>query len=205
MRSLINIIKNNPKIKNIVHWMIFPQGEARPRLWIRLLVNPLIHQRKKGSKIRWNTRIDVVPFNKFNLGEGAVIEDFSTINNGVGDVTIGDHTLVGISNVIIGPVRLGKNIIIAQNVVISGLNHNYEDISLPIAKQNVNTAEIVIEDDCWIAANVVITAGVTIGKHSVIAGGAVVTKNVAPYTVVAGNPAKTIKHFNQKTQTWEKP
>lgn len=205
MGSLINIIKNNPKIKNIVHWMILPRGEARPRLWIRLFVNPLIHKRKPGSKIRYRTRIDVVPFNEFNLGRDAVIEDFSTINNGVGAVTIGDYTLVGISNVIIGPVSLGKNIIIAQNVVISGLNHNYQDINIPISQQNVSTAEIVIDDDCWIAANVVITAGVKIGKHCVVAGGSVVTKDVPPYSVVAGNPAKVIKYFNQNSQKWEKP
>ncbi|WP_316788091.1 acyltransferase [Pedobacter frigoris] len=204
MKTLLKIIKNQPELKKIIHWMIIPTGEARPRLWIRLLVNPFVHKKARGSKVRWQTRMDVVPFNRFELGKNSVVEDFSTINNGVGHVIIGDGTLVGMSNVIIGPVRLGNNIIIAQNVVISGLNHNYQDINVPISKQNVSTAEIVVEDDCWIAANVIITSGVTIGKHSVLAGGSVVTKDVPAYSIVAGNPAKIIKHYDHEKKAWIK-
>jgi acetyltransferase-like isoleucine patch superfamily enzyme len=108
------------------------------------------------------------------------------------------------SNVIIGPVTIGNNVILAQNIVASGLNHTYTDINLPIQQQNVTTAPITIEDDCWIAANVVITAGVTIGKHSVIAGGAVVTKDIPPFSVAAGNPAKVIKQYNPASAAWER-
>ncbi|RYE56137.1 MAG: acyltransferase, partial [Sphingobacteriales bacterium] len=189
MTSLIDRIKSNPKLKGIVHWMIIPRYEARPRMWIKLFINPFFHRRGDGSKIRRRTRIDVLPFNKFELGKHSIIEDFSTINNGVGDVIIGSNVLVGISNVIIGPISIGNNVIIAQNVVISALNHGYQDISTPIGQQPVTTAKITIEDDCWIAANAVITAGVTIGKHSVVAAGSVVTKNVPAYSVVAGSPA----------------
>jgi len=133
-----------------------------------------------------------------------VIEDFSTINNGVGPVVIGDHTLIGIGCVVIGPVTFGHNIILAQNIVISGLNHNYEDPDLPIVQQNVYTKLIRIEDDCWIGANAVITAGVTIGKHSVVAAGSVVTKDVPPFSIAAGNPAKIIKQYNAETKSWER-
>jgi acetyltransferase-like isoleucine patch superfamily enzyme len=184
--------------------MIVPRHEARPRIWIKWFVNPLFHKRGKGSKIRWNTRIDVLPFNRFILGAQSTIEDFSTINNGVGDVIIGSRTLIGMSNVIIGPVHLGNDIILAQNVVVSGLNHNYQDIDIPIADQPIGTAKIVIEDGCWIAANSVITAGVTVGKHSVVAAGAVVTKNVPSFSVVAGNPAVVIKQYDKLTQSWIK-
>jgi len=146
--------------------------------------------------------MDVLPFNKFELGKNSTIEDFSTINNGVGDVIIGDNTLIGMSNVIIGPVNIGNNVIFAQNIVVSALNHQYTDVNVPIHKQQVIVSPIIIEDDCWIAANAVITAGVTIGKHSVVAGGAVVTKNIPPYSVAAGNPAKVIKQYDHKTETW---
>ena len=117
---------------------------------------------------------------------------------------IGDRTLIGIGCVVIGPVRFGNNIILAQNIVISGLNHNYEDPDVPIVQQNVYTKPIIIEDDCWIGANAVITAGVTIGKHAVVAAGSVVTKNVPPYSIAAGNPAKVIKQYNAATKTWER-
>ena len=63
----------------------------------------------------------------------------------------------------------------------------------PIMKQGVKREFVKIEDDCWIAANTVILAGVTIGKGSVIAAGSVVNKDVPPYSVVAGVPAKVIK------------
>jgi acetyltransferase-like isoleucine patch superfamily enzyme len=202
--SIKDKIKDNPGLKKLVHWMLIPTNEARPRLWVKWFVNPFVHKRGKGSKVKWQTRMDVLPFNRFELGNKSVIEDFSTINNGVGDVIIGDNTLVGISNVLIGPITIGNNVILAQNIVLSGLNHGYEEIDVPIQQQKVTVTPIVIEDDCWIAANAVITAGVTVGKHSVVAGGAVVTKSIPPYSVAAGNPAKVIKQYNKQTGKWER-
>ena len=200
--SLAGTIKNNPRLKKLVHWMLIPPGDYRPRLWVRLFANSFFHKRGKGSRIRGRVRMDVLPFNKFELGERSTIESFCTVNNGVGDVLIGSNTLVGMSNVLIGPLRIGNNVIMAQNIVVSGLNHIYQDINVPIVQQNVTTAPITIGDDCWIAANVVITAGVTIGKHCVIAAGSVVTKNVPDYSIAAGNPAKLIKQYNHKTGDW---
>jgi acetyltransferase-like isoleucine patch superfamily enzyme len=202
--SIKDKVKGNPALKKFVHWLLIPTGEARPRLWVKWFVNPIVHKKGRGATIKWRTRIDVLPFNKFNMGRNTVIEDFSTINNGVGDVIIGDDTLIGMSNVLIGPVTIGNNVIFAQNIVASGLNHEYSDVSIPISKQKIVVSPIVVEDDCWIAANSVITSGVTIGKHSVVAGGAVVTKNVPPYSVVAGNPAKVIKKYDFDTQQWVK-
>jgi len=101
-------------------------------------------------------------------------------------------------------VTIGNNVIFAQNIVASGLNHEYKDPNVPINQQNVTTAPIVIEDDCWIAANVVITAGITIGRHCVIAAGAVVTKDVPPFSVAVGNPARVIKRFDASRNEWVK-
>jgi len=200
--SIKDTIKNNPGLKKFIHWTLIPTGEARPRLWVKWFVNPFVHKRGSGSAIKWRTRMDVLPFNKFELGKKSVIEDFCTVNNGVGHVIIGDNTLIGMSNVIIGPVSIGDNVIFAQNIVVSGLNHAYTDVNTPIFKQKILVAPIIVEDDCWIAANAVITAGVTIGKHSVIAAGAVVTKNIPPYSVAVGNPAKVIKQYDFKKEEW---
>lgn len=184
--------------------MMIPSGQHKPRLWVKLLVNPFKHKRGKKSIIRCRTRTDVFPYNRFELGEGSVIEDFSTINNGVGHVLIGNRTIIGIGNVIIGPVTIGNNVMFAQNIVVSGLNHGYEDVSLPPSIQKENTAQITIGDDVWIGANSVITAGVTLGKHVVIGGGSVVTKSIPDYSVAVGNPAKVIKKYNFETERWEK-
>lgn len=148
--------------------------------------------------------MDVLPFQKFNLGDYSTVEDFATINNGVGAVNIGNNSRIGIGNVIIGPVSIGNNVILAQNIVMSGLNHNYTDVSKPIYLQGETVATITIEDDCWIGANAVITAGITIEKHSVVAGGAVVTKDIPPFCVAVGNPARVIKKYNFETKVWEK-
>ncbi len=199
--SIASIIKGRPGIKKFVHRLLIPKNEARPRLWVKLFLNRFFHSRGKGSVIR-RVRVDILPFNKFALGAHSIIEDFSTINNGVGDLIIGDNTLIGMGNVLIGPVKIGNNVIFAQNIVASGLNHEYKDTQIPIRDQPITTAQITVEDDCWIAANVVITAGVTIGKHSVIAAGSVVTKSVPPYTIAAGNPAKPIKKYDENLKDW---
>ncbi|MFN4083019.1 MAG: acyltransferase [Bacteroidia bacterium] len=202
--SIIQYIKSNPSIKKFVHYLLIPKRQARPRIWVKYLVNPFFHKRGKGSTIRRRTRIDVLPFNKFELGNYSTIEDFSTVNNGVGDVIIGNESRVGIGNVLIGPVKIGNNVILAQNIVLSGLNHSYQDINLPIHKQPVTTAPIVVENECWIGSNAVITAGVTIGKHCIVAAGSVVTKNIPPYSVVVGNPARVIKQYDFDKKEWVK-
>lgn len=200
----IEKIKSNPSLKKFAHWCLIPSNEYRPRLWVKLLINPFKHKKGSGSKIDRRTRMDVLPFNNFYLGKNSTIEAFSTINNGVGDVEIGDNTLIGISNVIIGPTQIGNNVMLAQNIVVSGLNHGYEDINIPPKEQKVTTKQIKISDNVWIGANCVITAGVTIGVHSVIGAGSIVTKDIPDYVVAAGNPAKILKKYNFETGNWER-
>lgn len=197
-------IKANTKLKHFLHWTLIPKNQARPRLWVKWFINPFLHHKGKHSLIRCRTRMDILPFNKFSIGDYSTIEDFATVNNGVGDVFIGDRTRIGLGCTIIGPVKIGNDIMLAQNIVISGLNHSYENLSLPISTQGVTISSIEIDDETWIGANSVIVAGVKIGKHCVIAGGSVVTKNVPPYSIVGGNPAKILKQYNFDTQKWER-
>jgi len=202
--GIISKIKSNPKLKSLALSMLIPANDNRPRLWVKWFLNPFKHKRGSGSIIRNKTRIDVFPFNNFELGNKSVIEDFATINNGVGDVIIGDKTIIGMGNVIIGPVVIGNNIMFAQNIVVSGLNHGYEDVNISPAFQKVSCKQITIEDDVWIGANSVITAGVTLGKHSVIGAGSVVTKDIPEFSIAVGNPAKVIKKYNKESSIWEK-
>ncbi|AMR32676.1 acetyltransferase [Mucilaginibacter sp. PAMC 26640] len=202
--SLLTVIKSHPRIKKFAHWLIVRSGHSRPRLWVRWILNPFIHNRSWKAKVGLYARMDVFPFNDFALGENSIVEDFAAINNGVGAVLIGHHVGVGLSNTIIGPVTLGNYVMMAQNVVLSGLNHGYEDINTPPRVQKVVTGQITVMDDVWIGANSVITAGVTIGKHAVIGAGSVVTKDVPAYSVAVGNPARVIKKYNFETASWEK-
>ena len=201
--KLKGYFKDNPAIKQAVYRLMMNDVEARPRLWLRMLQFAYT-KRGRGSKIYHSVRKDITPFNKFELGRRSVIESFCCINNAVGDVIIGDNTRVGLHNTLIGPVEIGSNTILAQGIVVSALNHSYEDCTRSIESQQVSTSRIKIEDDVWIGANATITAGVTIGRHSIVAAGAVVTKDIPPYSLAAGVPAKVIKQYNPTTGNWEK-
>ena len=185
-------LKANPRLKKWLDYVIMNQRNVRPRWYIRLLA-PIYQHRGKGSKIYHSVRMDTPPYRKFSLGKRSVIESFCCINNAVGDVIIGDDTRIGIHNTIIGPITIGNHVNLAQGITVTALNHNFKDTSLRIDEQGFSTKPIVIEDDVWIGANAVILPGVTIGKHVVVAAGAVVTKDVPDNTIVGGVPAKEIK------------
>jgi len=202
--SFIRKIKADPKLKSFVINMLTPKNQARPRLWVRLFLNPFKHKRGHHSCIRRRTRIDVFPWNDFVLGKDSTIEDFATVNNGAGPVYIGERSRIGLGCTVIGPVTIWNDIMLAQNIVLSGLNHGYEDITKPISQQKQTTAMITIEDEVWIGANTVVVAGVRVGKHSVIAAGSVVTRDVPPFSIVGGNPAKLLKAYNPETKQWER-
>ncbi len=202
--SIVSKIKSDPGLKKLTLWLLMPKNQARPRMWVTWFVNPFYHHRGKNALIRRRTRMDVLPFNRFYLGDNSTVEDFTVINNGVGDIYIGDRTRIGLGCTLIGPVKIGNDVILAQGVVIAGLNHNYEDVSKPITKQGVSTAPVVIEDEVWLSANCVVLAGITVGKHSVVAAGAVVTKNIPPYSLALGNPAKIVKQYDPATKQWQR-
>ena len=186
--------KESPRLKRLVDWLIMNQVQTRPRWYVRMLA-PLYQHRGKHSVIHRSVRMDTPPYRIFSLGDYSVVESYSCINNAVGDVIIGDHTRIGLHNTVIGPVKIGSHVNLAQGITITALNHNFADKGKRIDEQGVTTTPVTIGDDIWIGANAVILPGVSIGNHSVVAAGAVVTKDVPPHTLVAGVPAKTIKEL----------
>ena len=185
-------LKSSPKLKRFLDYLIMNQRDARPRWYIRLLA-PLYQHRGRDSKIYGSVRLETPPYRRFFLGDHSVIESYCCINNAVGDVVIGDYTRIGIHNTIIGPVCIGNHVNLAQGITVTALNHNFEDKTKRIDEQGITTKPVIIGDDVWIGANAVILPGVTIGKHCVVAAGAVVTKDVPDNTIVGGVPAKEIK------------
>ncbi|MDD2577386.1 MAG: acyltransferase, partial [Bacteroidales bacterium] len=131
-------------------------------------------------------------------------EDYVIINNGMGNVVIGDNSLIASRVKIVGPVEIGENVLFGSGGQVTGLTHAFEDVNVPIRSQGVNAMVTIIEDDIWIGGNSILIQGITIGTHSLVAAGSVVTKDVEPYTVVAGNPAKPIKKYDFETKTWIK-
>lgn len=184
--------------------MLTPKNGIRPRWWIRNLLNPFFHKVGNDTLVFSRTRMDLVPYNHFEIGHHCTVEDFTLLNNGMGHLTIGNHVFIGASNVIIGPVTMHDHIMTSQNVVISGMNHGFQDVTIPFRYQPCTVEEIVIGEGCWIGANAVITAGIQVGKYSIIAAGSVVTKDVPAYCMAGGNPARLIKRYNHELKEWER-
>ena len=168
-------------------------------------MNPLITIKTGGkTSIRSTARLDVLPKFLFYLGKSAIIEDYAVVNNILGDVVIGENSLIGLRCTVIGPVEIGNDVLLAQNIVLSGQNHGYEDITISIREQKSIIDKITIKDRAWIGANAVIVAGVTVGVHSIVAAGSVVTKDVPDYTIVGGNPAKILKQYDHDSKEWQR-
>ncbi len=92
-----------------------------------------------------------------------------------------------------GGLEIGNDVRIAAQVRIIAMNHIYDDPKVPIHLQGIRAKGIIIEDDVWLGVGSTVLDGVTIGKGTVIGAGAVVTKNIPPYSIAVGVPAKVIK------------
>lgn len=194
-------IKQNPKLKRLLLHLIIHPVKTRPRWWIRLFQFVYL-KRGKGSVIYRSVRKDLPPFNLFQLGKYSVIEDYSCLNNSVGDIIIGDYCRIGLSNTVIGPITIGNRVNISQNVVLIGLDHNYQDVYKGIIEQGVTTSPINIGDDTIIGANTIVLSGITIGKHCFIGAGCLVNKDIPDYTVAVGNPVRIIKQYDFYQEKW---
>lgn len=109
-------------------------------------------------------------------------------------VELGDFSGIGIRAQISGKVIIGKNVMMGPDVCIYVRNHAFDRIDIPMNLQGFAPENpVVIEDDVWIGARVIILPGIRIGTGAVIGAGAVVTKDVPDYAVVGGNPARILK------------
>ena len=131
-----------------------------------------------------------------NIGNNVFIHENVLIRSMECSISIGNNTTVNRNTNILAQVTIGSNVSIAPNVVIVGMNHVFSNLDDTIKSQGSTSKGIIIEDDVWIETNVSILDGITIGKGSVIAAGAVVNKDVPPYSVMAGVPAKVVKQRN---------
>lgn len=127
------------------------------------------------------------------FGENTLI-DYKTYIRYFKNLEIGDNVAINRGCEFYTSYHLSKKIYIGDNVTISpnvkfyGAAQDYHYLPMP------DTADdIFIEDDCWICANSIVLQGVTVGKGSVIGAGSVVTRNIPPYSVAVGNPARVIK------------
>lgn len=149
-------------------------------------------------------------------GRNCVLNCRITFESTEGKVVIGDNSNIGNSMIICrSAVTIGSNVTMAWGITIYDHNSHsidwhqrridhqriYEDTmnGFPLLNKDwstVNTAPIVVEDDAWIGMNAIILKGVTVGRASIVGAGSVVTKDVPPFCIVAGNPAKVVKRID---------
>jgi acetyltransferase-like isoleucine patch superfamily enzyme len=111
-----------------------------------------------------------------------------------GEVLIGDSVHIGQSCFFdgTGKLRVGKDSVLGPNVSLLTANHEFKDPSIPIRYQGAVAKTINVEEDVWLGAHVIVLGEVTIGKGSVIGAGSVVTKDIPPYSIAVGNPARVV-------------
>ncbi|MEM7331078.1 MAG: acyltransferase [Chloroflexota bacterium] len=157
-----------------------------------------------GVYLDQGTYLHATP-NGIELGEntivmhGAVLHVYNFRGLPNAGIKIGKDSLVGEYSVIRGQggVEIGDRVYTSPFTQIIAVNHVFNDTKRPFVDQGITAEGIVIEDDVWLGASAVVTDGVRIGKGAIVAAGAVVTKDVPPYTVVGGVPAKIIKKIEE--------
>ena len=113
------------------------------------------------------------------------------------NVEIGDYSGIDINCQLLScdaaGIVIGNHVMVAPEVVIMTANHKHDDITRPMQGQGFEIAPVIVEDDVWIGTRAIILPGVRIGRSSVIGAGAVVAKDIPPFSIVVGNPAKVVR------------
>lgn len=160
------------------------------------------------SRVRWG-RLGATGGGSVAVGDDSIIHAKVSFDSAGGKVTIGDRCYIGHSDIVCHTaVSLGNDVVISWGVTI--VDHNSHSIDWQFRKgdildwaagrkdwSNVRISPVKIEDRVWIGFNAIILKGLTIGEGAVVAAGSVVSKDVAPYTVVAGNPARVVRELER--------
>ena len=113
-------------------------------------------------------------------------------------ISIGDRSSAGVDSKLYGPITIGSNVMMGPECVIFTSNHISSRTDVPMIDQGMSKPEpVTIEDDVWIGQRCMVMPGVTIARGTIVAAGAVVTKDTLPYSVVGGVPAKLIRMRKQ--------
>lgn len=127
-----------------------------------------------------------------SCGVDVNVEHGALINSGR-DIEIGDRSGIGLDAFVSGPLIIGRDVIMGPNCTFLSINRNTPSTAVPMIEQGFKEPRPpVIEDDVWLGANVTVLPGRRIGTGSIVGAGAIVTADVPPYSVVAGNPARVI-------------
>lgn len=155
---------------------------------------------EEGVEIVGLSKRGIVFGDRCTVGRNAIIRPTNVMLDEAGEgLKVGDHSNIGALCYVgcSGYIEMGSRVMMGPRVSLHAENHIHSQTDIPMKDQGVERSFILIEDDCWLGAGSQIMAGVKIGQGSIIAAGAVVTKDVPPYSVVGGVPAKLISSRNK--------
>ncbi len=161
---------------------------------MKLIEDNALKFKQKGINVEIHATSQIINPEKIIIGDGTQLSIGVVIwANTDDDIIIGKDSNINAYSFVQGKVSIGNHVMISPLSAIFGGSHDFSDISKPMKYQGGTIKGIVIEDDVWIGSHCVILDGVKLGKGCIIAAGAVVTKDVEEYTIVAGIPATKIK------------
>jgi acetyltransferase-like isoleucine patch superfamily enzyme len=131
--------------------------------------------------------------------KNAILHVYNFRNLPHAGIVIGQRSLIGEGCVLRGQggITIGDDVFLAPLVQVLAVNHVYNDTSRPISFQGITTQGITIEDGAWIGGGAILLDGVRVGRNAVVGAGAVVTRDVPPFTVAVGNPARVVRDLRE--------
>ncbi len=155
---------------------------------------------RRGAFARWPVEgnvLEALREGRLEVGEGVLLEPGVWITApGDARVRIGEGTFLN-RNVMVAAqelVEIGAHCMLANGCFVSDAAHRFDDPEEPITWQGFESkGPTRIGDNCWLGANVVVTSGVSIGERCVIGAGSVVTRNLEPFSIAAGAPARVLR------------
>jgi len=157
---------------------------------------------KKAANIRIRCFSQFLSPKNIHFSGKASLGKFAFFSAEGGYIEIGDNFFsnnnLHLNASVNGEIIIGENVLVGPNVVLRTASHKFAANGKPIKDQGHSFGNIIIEDNVWLGANCIVLPNVVIGKGSVVAAGALVNKNVSPFTLVGGVPAKTIKNLKKQ-------
>jgi acetyltransferase-like isoleucine patch superfamily enzyme len=101
-------------------------------------------------------------------------------------------------------LNIGSDTVISANVFVTNIDHEYENINIPILEQDNIFKNTEIGNNCFIGIGAAIQAGTKLGNHCIVGANSVVRGSFPDYCVIVGAPAKVIKRYNFETESWER-
>lgn len=224
LKKYQDLIIGNRKLSNLIKYEIITfflmNLPSLPGLFLRQKFYKILFNKiGRGSTI--GIGVSLRQPGKISLGKGVIIDDLAllSIRGDESNIQLNDNVFIGRKSelnvrngcIIInsnssigtncriatteGKVTIGEYVFIAANCYLGGGNHKTDRTDIPIAHQGFESkGGVTVEDDVWLGANCIVSDGVKIGKGSIIGACSYVNKDIAPYSIAFGVPAKVVKN-----------